>query len=127
MAFECPQCKAKDTLQIVTAVELGAAAAADEAMIQIVECAHCQMQALAVYRESRGGSLQGESQSHRGYPLAPGAMKLLTALLQKCPDRFKRSCSCKAHLELAQRAAQEDWSGFSIKKPFAMKLAERGG
>ncbi|GEM_PF-976297 len=127
MPFECPQCQVKNSLQILTTLELGPAAGADETMIQLTECSHCEFQALAIYQESRGGALEGEAFSHQGYPLAKEQFQLLTDLFRVCPDGFKRMCGCQAHQELARHAALQDWVAFSQKNPFTMKLAPRSG
>lgn len=70
MSFRCPSCK-KATLEITVAVDLGPDGNSDENMLQTVECASCALQALAIYEESRRGSLDSESWHHDGWHVAP--------------------------------------------------------
>ena len=98
-------------------------ARADEITVQIAECGSCGSQAVAIYEESRGGALSGESLAHRGYPLTQEKFQLLGDLFNQCPDRFKRACACPAHRELARQVSGADKSGFFQKEPFLMKPA----
>ncbi len=120
MLFQCPQCN-RNTLKILSAMELIPIAAADEVTIQIAECGLCRFQTAAVYEESRGGALQGESSAHQGYPLNAEKFQLLSGLFKECPDRFRRTCTCHAHRELAQQASRKNNSVFFQQKPFFMK------
>lgn len=65
MAFICPQCFGKGTLEIKVSMQLPSDSRSDEIALQTVGCSQCGFQGLAVYEESRRGTLGGISQDKR--------------------------------------------------------------
>jgi len=68
MAFECPAC-GDPKLEIRFSLELPPQDDDDEITLQTLKCAGCGFYGVAVYRESRYGSLSPESWRHQGYPV----------------------------------------------------------
>ncbi len=120
--FECPGCKGKDTLQIIAALELAPGPASDERTVQLASCRQCSFFALALYEESHRGSLESESVSHNGYPIAEGKFKALMELMKACPDPFARHCGCQAHVSLAGNLPGSSGVPSSSEILFPMKL-----
>jgi len=66
MSLLCSCCKCY-TLKVDYSVELYPDKDFDESSIQIVKCSTCQFEGIAIYEESRRGSLDSESVSHIAY------------------------------------------------------------
>ncbi len=64
--FKCPECR-HSTLKITHSLELGPDNRSDERAIQAIECANCNFKGIAIYEESRRGSLDSESWHHNGH------------------------------------------------------------
>ncbi|MDF1551370.1 MAG: hypothetical protein P1P88_26345 [Bacteroidales bacterium] len=64
--FICPECKAKN-LKITHSLVLGPDYQNDERLLQIIKCTKCGFEGIAIYEESKHGSLDNETWSHVGY------------------------------------------------------------
>ena len=122
-SFICPEC-GNDTLGISLAAELPATGHDDEMTLQTVSCTNCGLQGIAVYRESRHGSLQNESWDHTGYELEGDEIERFSQSIAACPAPQDKRCPCQTHQSLAQR----DWitpasDGIRVKRNFQMLLA----
>ena len=81
MAFQCPSCGGPK-LEITFSLELPPSGDDDEITLQTLKCAACDFRGVAVYRESRHGSLDSESWQHDGYPIGDAELEgLYEALL----------------------------------------------
>lgn len=121
MSFICPGCD-QNSLKISFALELPPSGDDDEITVQIAKCAACGLLGLAVYRESRHGSLDSESWHHNGYVLSGKAMENLMEALLACPAPRDRRCSCATHISLGKK----DWAavasnGIEVKRRFPMR------
>ena len=54
MAFRCPQCKTRNSLQIDLAMDLPPDRTSEELSLQVVACGACSFRSLAVYDVGRG-------------------------------------------------------------------------
>jgi hypothetical protein len=104
MAFACPSC-GDAGLEIAFSLELPPRGDDDEITLQTLKCAACNFRGVAVYRESRHGSLESESWSHDGYPISDAALERLNVALLRCPTPRDKRCQCPTHISLAS----EDW------------------
>ena len=111
-AFRCPQCS-ECTLKITAHLEIPPDRDWDEITLQIVGCSSCGLGALAVYQESRRGSLETEAWQHNGYRIDPPDVRRLTEVLNQCPRPNDSSCLCSAHLELGLTNNKLQWEGIS--------------
>jgi hypothetical protein len=68
MAFKCSSC-GDPRLEISFSLELPPQGDDDEVTVQTLKCAGCGFYGVAVYRESRHGTLGSESWSYDGYPI----------------------------------------------------------
>jgi hypothetical protein len=109
MPFVCPSCKKIGTFAITVSIELPPQGWSDELTLQMVECSACQFRGVAVYRESRHGSLESESVDHTCYPVEPSEFERLAAKLRQCPDRSNPACPCPAHTRLAATSSLNRW------------------
>ena len=109
MSFKCPQCFVNKSLRITTSIELPADARSDEISLQIVYCRSCKFEALAVYEESRRGSLFSESVHHYCYPAERNVIQFTRALINNCPDQKNASCQCASHAKLNQYDSSGSW------------------
>ena len=123
MAFECPSCKDTSSLAIHRRVEVRPPAPSSETSVQLVECKLCRFRALALYQESRAGSLESESVSHRGYPLSGPGFESLNEIIKDCPDRLNRRCRCPSHVKLDEFASSGVWPGKSEDGAFSLRMA----
>jgi hypothetical protein len=87
-------------LRITQRLEVGADRDSDEIALQCVVCAACGFRGVAVYEESRRGSLDSEVWDHTGYRVAPAAWDALAGQLAACPQPNTESCPCVAHQSL---------------------------
>ena len=83
----------------------------DEITLQVVACSECPFEGLAVYEESRRGSLDSESVDHRGYLASPGDVQTIHRLIESCPRPRDPRCRCNAHARLGSRNALGRWDG----------------
>jgi hypothetical protein len=123
MSFVCPVCD-QSSLSITFSVELLPSGDDDEVTLQTVKCAECTFRGLAVYRESRHGSLDSESWQHDGYVISDEAMERLLETMLLCPSPKNRRCACEAHASLGK----QDWSapaasGIEVTQRFEMRRA----
>lgn len=124
MAFECPSCKA-NALDITLSLEFPSDAQSDEITLQIVTCVNCQFQGVAVYQESRRGSLASESWHHDGYQISKSAIEDLSKVMELCPSPGDSECSCPSHRSLGKVNKQQYWDGLKgieIERQFNMRL-----
>jgi hypothetical protein len=122
MAFHCPSCGGK-TLGITFALELPPGSEDDEITLQTLKCAACDFYGVAVYRESRQGSLDCESWRHDGYPIEDEALERIYEALLLCPKPRDRRCPCPTHTSFAQ----QNWVnpvhfGIDTAQRFEMRL-----
>lgn len=120
MAFKCPACDAPK-LEISFSMELPPQGDNDEITLQTLT--RCGFHGVAVYRESRHGSLDSESWSHDGYPIENEALERLCEALLLCPKPRDKRCPCPTHLAFAQ----QNWVdpahlGIVTARRFAMRL-----
>ena len=124
MAFECPSCR-QGALNIAFSLELPPADYDDEITLQTVKCAGCGFSGMAVYRESRRGSLSSESWHHDGYEVTEDSMVSLLEQLVLCPLPGDKRCVCAAH----QGLGKLNWinpaqNGLQVVKAFKMNLVK---
>ena len=128
MAFRCPRCGGSGSLGIALSVELPPDSRSDEISLQLVACSACGFAGLAVYEESRRGSLGDDSFHHTGYRMAQEELASLAELLRSCPHPQDPGCLCPAHRQLGRRDAQGTWdglAGLNLGEPFPMHLESR--
>lgn len=123
MAFKCPACR-RNTLKIHLTLELPPGAS-DETQVQTLKCEACGFRGIALYEESRRGSLDSESFRHGGYEVRESDMERVVDALLRCPAPGERYCQCETHLTWAK----SDWSspeksGMTVKRRFRMDLAD---
>lgn len=109
MALFCPDCKS-NALNIDQSLELPADSYSDEITLQVIRCAKCGFHALAVYEESRHGSLDSESWRHAGYRVSEEDFQAVSGAIQRCPRSGDRHCQCATHQTLGQMTGYS-WDG----------------
>jgi hypothetical protein len=125
MAFQCPQCKTKDSLQISLAMDLPPDRQSQELSLQVVACRGCSFRALAVYEVARGDCPESESWKHIGYWVSPDAVESVSAAIRSCPESRNPYCTCAAHASLGGKDLRGRWSGLlELERghTFAMRL-----
>lgn len=126
MSFRCPQCKTRDSLEIIAAIELPPDRKSGEIALQVLGCSACQFRGLAVYEESRDSVLESESWSHIGYWVSPDAVNATLSAIQSCPDPQNPRCECPAHTSLGCKDVWGVWAGLREMErghTFLMRLA----
>jgi len=123
MAFKCPSCPG-NRLKIGVGLEL-LPGDVDEEQVQTVNCEACGFRGIAVYRESRRGSIKSESVRHDGFEVSDKDMEFLLNGIQRCPAPSDRHCKCETHVAWAKL----DWvapqrTGMTVKREFRMELAD---
>src|SRR5215470_18116869 len=123
MAFKCPACLGS-SLKIGVGLELPPVYD-DEIQLQMVKCEGCGFRGIAVYRESRRGSLESNSFWHLGYEVSDEDMEFMLNGIQRCPAPTNRKCQCETHLAWGK----QDWGaprgrGLTVKREFRMELAK---
>jgi hypothetical protein len=108
--FVCPECSRRGSLRIALSIELPPDSRSDEITLQTVECSDCGFTGIAVYEESRRGSLGSESFSHIGYRLSKSDFRDLDKAIRSCRDRRNRRCRCPAHRKLSRTDAAGRWN-----------------
>jgi hypothetical protein len=111
MAFRCPQCKTRDTLQIALSMELPPDRVSEELSLQVVVCRDCGFRGLAVYEVARGDCPESESWKHIGYWVSPDAVESTSAAIRSCPQPRNPYCTCAAHASLGKKDLRGKWSG----------------
>ena len=118
--FNCPSCQG-NSLKIDLRLEL-LPSDSDETQVQTVECKACGFRGIAVYEESRRGSLKSESVRHGGYEVSDADLELVVSAVRLCPDPYNKHCRCQTHLAWAN----PQWSverRMTVKRRFRMNLA----
>ena len=70
MSFRCPACKCAGTLVFGSCLDVLPDSRSDEITVQALSCLRCGFPAVAVYEESRRGSLENMSSDHLGFELS---------------------------------------------------------
>ena len=112
MPFVCPECESPGALAITACIELPPDSRSDEIALQVVECGRCGVRAVAVFEESRRGSLDSEAVGHSGYRLPGETLDSLIAQISSCPDPANRGCRCESHRDLGMTDDSGRWCGF---------------
>ncbi|MEW6208229.1 MAG: hypothetical protein AB1631_07670 [Acidobacteriota bacterium] len=123
--FFCPECQGAGSLDIASVIDIESDSRSDEIALQVVECAACGFCGIAVYEESRRGSLDSECTDHYGYRMDEADLELLTALISRCPRPRDPSCECRTHLTLNRRNQSGRWNAlddFKTTGYFTMRL-----
>ena len=128
MTFACPQCSALDVLRIINSIELPPDSRSDEITLQLLICAKvsCGFRGVAIYEESRRGSLDSDHWDHTGYPVSSNVFERLKNAISQCPDPSKASCRCSSHQTFAHTSASGRWQppeGIEWLQSFAMNLS----
>mgnify|MGYP001769854111 FL=1 len=125
MAFRCPQCKTRDSLQIVLSMDLPPDRMSEELSLQVVACRDCGFRGLAVYEVARGDCPESESWKHIGYWGSPDAVDSISAAIRSCPEPRNPRCACEFHASLGKKDLRGLWSGLLEMErghTFAMRL-----
>lgn len=126
MAFRCPQCHTRDSLEIIASMEFPPDRRSGEIALQVVGCAVCPFRGLAVYAEARGGYSERDDFEHTGYWVSPDAVDKVLAAIQSCPDPHQPQCKCPAHTRLGEKDVYGMWSGLLEMKQghtFSMRMS----
>jgi len=113
-------------LNIVSKIELPPDNRSDEVTLQVVKCASCGFQAVAIYEESRRGTLGTESWNHTGFRVAKNTLAAIRKTIKQCPNPTHCRCQCPAHHLLTQLFTSGTWQGvntLNYGNSFSMKLA----
>ena len=120
--FQCPNCRSvPNSLRIQRTIALPSDSRSDEISLQILRCKGCGFRAVAVYEESRRGSLGSESWSHQGFELALPDLQAIRRMIRACPDDSNPRCTCPSHQVLGRRDRSGRWEGLggmSIQRSF---------
>ena len=111
MALKCPACFSSTSLQIRSSLELPYDSRSDEITLQVIECARCGFQGIAVYEESRRGSLDDDVSSHIAYRVSDADLQRLKQAIHSCPRPRDPRCRCSAHRKLGRKDQWGRWSG----------------
>jgi len=115
VALRCPDC-GEARLRVMATLELGSDERSDEIALQIVECADCELEAVAVYEECSRGALDDESVIHCAYPADAEALDEVRGLISSCRDRRGPDCPCRGHARAREMVRDRlepaglDWS-----------------
>ncbi|MBN1873039.1 MAG: hypothetical protein JXA33_02340 [Anaerolineae bacterium] len=123
MTFICPQCKV-GALRITASIELPPDSRSDEITLQIVNCACCKFNGIAVYEESRRGA--SDTFHHTGYGLSAQEIKSLHATIKQCPQPKNPDCTCTAHQKLGHKNSYGQWDlldDMACQTTFVMYIA----
>ena len=120
MAFKCPACEG-GSLKIELSMELPPGDV-DETSVQMVKCENCGFRGIAVYEESRRGSMSSDSFWHMGFEVSDEDLQFVQNGFRLCPARSNQNCQCETHLAWAKRP----WPGrdMTVKRRFRMDLAD---
>ena len=114
--FHCPKCSWPRSLRIISSLELPPDARSDEINIQIIQCRNCGFNGLAVYEETRRGSLETEHIHHTGYHVEEENLNELMKMIKGCPQPMNHDCGCIAHQELGRKNTYGYWDGLRDKQ-----------
>lgn len=93
--FVCGACKAP-TLTIGKIIDLPSDDD-DDLSLQIVACGRCGTESVAVYRESRRGSLDGDSYHHDAWSVPVETVREIERAIDACPSPRDARCGCRTH------------------------------
>jgi hypothetical protein len=123
MALICPDCNAH-TLHIQQSLELPPDGYDDEITLQLVGCSGCGLEALALYTESRRGSLDSDAWQHEGFRVRPADFRAVARAIERCPQPSDKRCTCPTHQTWGQtngyRWAGLQQSGVMVQGVFAI-------
>ncbi len=111
MAFFCPLCLGRGTLEIAFSLSLPPDGRSDDIYLQVMTCEHCGFGGLAVYEESRRGRLDSESWEHTGYWIDEDTLRWVAGMMRDCPDPGNPYCECASHRSLGRRGPYGRWKG----------------
>ena len=111
MAFVCPECLTPGALHITASLQLPADSRSDDIALQIVECANCQFEGIAVYEESRRGALDAEAWEHTGYRVRSESVQRLREAVRQCPAPSDTDCQCPIHRQIGRADPRGRWQG----------------
>jgi hypothetical protein len=84
-------------LRVEEALELGSDDRSDEVTLQIVMCAGCGLESVALYEESRRGALDEEAVHHAAFPADEEALADVRSMIASCRDPEDADCGCRGH------------------------------
>lgn len=122
MAFKCPACEG-GSLKIELSMELPPSEV-DETSVQMVKCEDCGFRGIAIYEESRRGSMSSDSFRHVGYEVSDENLQLVESGLRLCPARSNNRCQCEIHLAWARSGGIVPERDMKVKRWFRMDLAD---
>ena len=76
----------------------------------MIHCFECNFIGLAIYEESRRGSLSSKSLHHYGYYVANTLLSSIKETIESCPDPKNNKCRCDAHSIFNQVNEFGKWS-----------------
>jgi len=111
MSFNCPKCKTAGTLTISHSIELPPDARSDEIALQLVACSvdECGFRGVAIYEESRRGSLGSDHWDHTGYIVSDEVFEMLRTAIAGCPEPSIASCKCDSYQNLGKGSPAGRW------------------
>jgi hypothetical protein len=114
MTFLCPFWSIQEaSLQILSKIELPPDIRSDEIALQIIGCSRCEFEGIAVYEESRRGSLEHDSFTHNGYRVNSQSLRILKEKIELCPEPARADCQCETHQELGRQKPSGRWDGLN--------------
>lgn len=111
-ALLCPRCESP-ALVVCSRVELAPDENWDERSFQIIFCSTCGFEGIAIYLESRHGSMGSEMLQHNAYTTDLGRLAQISALVAQCPDPSNRRCDCPSHQGLNQLTGDSERARFA--------------
>lgn len=111
-ALLCPRCESP-ALVVCSRVELAPDENWDERSFQIIFCSTCGFEGIAIYLESRHGSMGSEMLQHNAYTTDRGRLAQISALVAQCPDPSNRRCDCPSHQGLNQLTGDSERARFA--------------
>jgi hypothetical protein len=111
MPFQCPKCQQTASLEIRLVLQLPPDQRSDEVVLQVLECSRCEFRSLAVYEESRRGSLETDSWDHTGYFVNGDAVETIAGAIRSCPNPFNHRCECDSHQRFTSGDRRRAWIG----------------
>jgi hypothetical protein len=124
VSFKCPQCTTPKSLKIKHSLELPPDSRSDEISLQIVNCASCGFNGIAVYQESRRGRFGDESIDHIGYRINTQDLISLKTQINRCPQPGNPKCACIVHRQLGKKDKSGRWTGlerFQLDQRYQME------
>jgi hypothetical protein len=96
MPLRCPDCGAA-ALRVEETLEMGSDDRSDEVTLQIVLCADCGRESVAVYEDSRRGAFGEEFSHHATFPTDEDALDEIRGIIASCRDPEDPDCVCRGH------------------------------